>query len=69
MKVLAFSPKTLKARSPIDKISDFLNLFLVLIKRKAVKQLTNKSQDRPTAAPMYPTSLNPAGITINAIPI
>ena len=40
----------------------------ILVKR-GVKQLTNKSQDRPTAAPMYPTSLNPAGITINAIPI
>ena len=34
-----------------------------------MKQLTNKSQDRPIAAPRYPTSLNPAGITINAIPI
>jgi hypothetical protein len=66
---LAFSPNTLKARSLIVKISHFLNLFLVLIRRKAVKQLTNKSQDKPIAAPMYPTSLNPAGITINAIPI
>ena len=34
-----------------------------------MKQLTNKSQDKPTAAPRYPTSLNPAGITINAMPI
>ena len=66
---LAFSPNILQERSLIESISVFLNFFLVFIRRYAVKQFTASSHKRPRAAPMYPTSLKPAGITINAIPM